>query len=183
MLQSRLSISVFLMFCLTLFSLTTGLQAGEKNNGKKLSAMDNQVQNLKQEILELNRDLFILEEELLFPANTQFTVFLSIDNGNLFNLDSVQIRLNDKIVANHLYTEQELKALLKGGVQRVYMGNLPSGRHELVAYFNGTGPKGRDFRRGTTIALDKSSAPKFVELKIVDDASKQQPKFDVKVWE
>ena len=174
--------SAILLIVLATLGLT-GLVQAEQPKNSKLSAMDNQVQNLKKEVLELNRDLFILEEELLFPANTQFTVFLSMDKGQLFNLDSVQIRLNDKIVANHLYTEQELKALLRGGVQRVYMGNLPSGRHELVAYFNGVGPKGRDFRRGTTIALDKSSSPKFVELKITDDPSKQQPKFDVKVWE
>ena len=160
-----------------------GQALGEQGKQHKLSALDNQVQDLKKEILELNRDLFILEEELLFPANTQFTVFLSMDKGQLFNLDSVQIQINDKVVANHLYTEQELKALLRGGVQRVYMGNLPSGRHELVAFFSGTGPKGRDYRRGTSVALDKSSAPKFVELKITDNASKQQPKFDVKVWE
>lgn len=174
--------SAVLMLCLAAMGLT-GLAQGEPRKNAKLSAMDNQVQDLKKEILDLNRDLFVLEEELLFPANTQFTVFLSMDKGQLFNLDSVQIRLNDKIVANHLYTEQELSALLRGGVQRVYMGNLASGRHELIAYFNGTGPKGRDYRRGTTIALDKSSAPKFVELKITDDPSKHQPKFDVKVWE
>jgi len=179
----RHSFRTALIIGLTLLGLSgTGL-AGEKQENKKLSAMDNQVQDLKKEILELNRDLFILEEELLFPANTQFTVFLSVDKGNLFTLDSVQLRLNDKVVANHLYTEQELNALLRGGVQRVYMGNLSSGRHELIAYFNGIGPKGREFRRGTTIALDKTSSPKFVELKITDDGSKQQPKFDVKVWE
>ena len=183
MLYRRLFISAFLLFGISCLGLTSQLQAAEKRQNIKLSAMDNQVQDLKKEILDLNRELFILEEELLFPANTQFTVFLSMDKGNLFNLDAVQIKLNDKVVANHLYTEQELQALIRGGVQRVYMGNLPSGRHELVAYFSGTGPKGRDFRRGTTIALDKSSSPKFVELTIIDDASKQQPKFDVKVWE
>jgi len=183
MTHRRSNLLTLLIICLTCIGLNSTVLAAEKRDNKKLSAMDNQVQNLKKEILDLNRDLFILEEELLFPANTQFSVFLSMDKGNLFSLDSVQIRLNDKVVANHLYTDQELNALLRGGVQRVYMGNLPSGRHELVAYFNGTGPKGRDFRRGTTIALDKSSSPKFVELKIVDDTSKQQPKFDVKVWE
>jgi len=160
------------------------LHAENKNTDeKKLSAMDGRVQNLKKEILDLNRDLFILEEELLFPANTQFTVFLSMDTGQLFNLDSVQVKVNDKIVTNHLYTEQEASALFRGGVQRVYIGNLPSGRHEVVAFFTGQGPKGREYRRGTTIALDKSSTPKFVELKIFDDSGKQQPKFDVKVWE
>lgn len=181
--STRTHFHTALTLCLGIFlSLgftDTQAEAGNKNH----SAMENQAQDLKKEILELNRDLFILEEELLFPANTQFTVFLSVDKGNLFNLDSVQLRLNDKVVANHLYTDQELQALLRGGVQRIYMGNLPSGRHELIAYFNGTGPKGRDFRRGTTVALDKSSSPKFVELKITDDSTKHQPKFNVKVWE
>ncbi len=182
MTHKRSNILILLIFCLTCAGFNSAMAAEQRKN-KKLSAIENQVQALKKEILDLNRDLFILEEELLFPANTQFTVFLSVDKGNLFNLDSVQIRLNDKVVANHLYTEQELRALLRGGVQRVYMGNLPSGRHELIAYFSGTGPKGRDFRRGTNVTLDKSESPKFVELKVMDDVSKQQPKFDVKVWE
>lgn len=173
---------VFLLCCLGIGLAATSVAADKPDNNTH-RAMDDQVEELKKEILDLNRDLFILEEELLFPANTQFTVFLSVDKGQLFNLDSVQLKLNDKIVANHLYTEQELNALLRGGVQRVYMGNLPSGRHELIAYFSGTGPKGREFRRGTTLALEKSSSPKFVELKITDDGGKQQPKFDVKVWE
>jgi len=179
----RPALMLCLGICLSLNITATQAETRSENSNQNLSAMENQAQDLKKEILELNRDLFVLEEELLFPANTQFTVFLSVDKGKLFNLDSVQLRLNDKVVANHLYTDQELQALLRGGVQRIYMGNLPSGRHELVAYFNGTGPRGRDFRRGTTIALDKSSSPKFVELKITDDSSKQQPKFDVKVWE
>ena len=183
MTQRRRTAFFLLVFCLAHTFLTGTAIAAEPQENTKLSALENQVQDLKMDVLELNRDLFILEEELLFPANTQFSVFLSMDKGNLFSLDSVQIRLNDKVVANHLYTEQELNALLRGGVQRIYMGNLPSGRHELIAYFTGTGPKGRDFRRGTTIALDKSSSPKFVELKITDDASKQQPEFNVKVWE
>lgn len=187
-----------LVICIS-FGLTTTLlpaevdtaevDTAEANNAKeeksepKLSVMDGRVQNLKKDILDLNRDLFILEEELLFPANTQFTVFLSMDTGKLFSLDSVQLKLNDKVVANHLYTDQETKALFRGGVQRVYIGNLPSGRHELIAFFTGQGPKGRDFRRGTTITLDKASDPKYVELKITDDTGKQQPRFDVKIWE
>lgn len=175
--------TIIMISAIVLGTYGTNLQAEEKKPATKLTAMDSQVQSLKKDILDLNRDLFILEEELLFPANTQFTVFLSMDTGKLFSLDSVQIKLNDKVVANHLYTEQETKALFRGGVQRVYIGNLPAGKHELVAFFTGQGPKGRDFRRGATVALDKSSDPKFVELKITDDTGKQQPRFAVKVWE
>ena len=141
------------------------------------------IQELKKEVLRLNRNLFILEEDLLFPANTQFSVFLSMDSGKLFDLDSVQLKINDKVIANHLYTDRELDALKRGGVQRLYMGNLPSGSHEIIALFIGKGPGGRDYRRGETITIEKGAEPQFVELQLIDDVSKEQPVFKAKVWE
>ncbi len=149
----------------------------------ELRSLDNQIQGLKKEVLDLNRDLFMLEEELLFPSNTQISIFLSIDIGNLFRLDSVQVRLDDKIVANHLYTKREIEALKRGGVQRIYTGNLPSGKHEIIAYYTGIGPNNRPYKEGSTTIINKTSAAQFVELKISDDTVKQQPQFKVKVWE
>jgi len=141
------------------------------------------IQSLKNEVIELNRDLFILEEDLLFSANTQISVFLSLDVDELFKLDSVQLKLDDKIVSNYLYTEREIKALKRGGVQRLYIGNLTSGEHELTAFFIGKGPSDRDFKRGTTKKIEKSGYAKYIELKITGDSSKEQPDFEVKVWE
>ncbi len=146
-------------------------------------ALDTSIENLKKQVLSLNRDLFILEEDLLFPANTQFSVFLSMNAGDLFVLDSVQLRIDDKNVANHLYTERELAALERGGVQRLFMGNLASGEHEIVAIFTGVGPGGRDYRRGKTIVLEKTSEPQFIEFTIEDNSSKEQPEFRARVWE
>jgi hypothetical protein len=146
-------------------------------------SLDADIEALKKEVLSLNRDLFILEEDLLFPANTQFSIFLSMDSGQLFTLDSVQLKIDDKNIANHLYTERELAALKRGGVQRLYIGNLSSGEHEIVAIFTGIGPKGRDYRRGESIVIEKTSEPQFVEFMIIDDTGKEQPRFDVRVWE
>jgi hypothetical protein len=146
-------------------------------------SLDAEIEALKKEVLSLNRDLFILEEDLLFPPNTQFSVFLSMDSGALFSLDSVQLKINDKNIANHLYTERELAALKRGGVQRLYIGNLPSGEHEIVAIFTGLGPKGRDYRRGESVVIEKTTEPQFVEFMIADDTGKEQPQFDVRVWE
>jgi hypothetical protein len=146
-------------------------------------ALEDSIEALKKEVLSLNRDLFILEEDLLFPSNTQFSIFLSMNAGALFTLDSVQVKIDDKNIANHLYTERELAALRRGGVQRLYIGNLPSGDHEIIAIFTGIGPNGRDYRRGETIAIEKTSDPQFVEFIIIDDPGKEQPKFDVRVWE
>src|SRR4030095_7016725 len=146
-------------------------------------SLDQEVQALKKEVLDLNRELFVLEEDLLFPANTQVAVFVSMDVGDFFALDSVTLKLDNKEVANYLYTEREAQALLKGGVHRVYIGNLKAGDHELLALFTGQGPHVRDYRRGATIQLTKGVGAKYVELKISDRAVKAQPEFVVKEWE
>src|SRR6185295_20173290 len=99
-----------------------------KADSKDAKALDGKIQSLKQDVMELNRDLLVLEEELLFPASTQVAVFVSMDVGALFQLDSVQVKLDDQVVAHYLYTERELKALYRGGVQRLYLGNLRSGK-------------------------------------------------------
>lgn len=146
------------------------------------TGLQDEVQNLKKQVLELNRDLFLLEEELLFPSNTQVSVFVSMDVGEFFQLDSVTLQIDGKEVANYLYTRQEIDALIRGGVQRVHIGNLRNGDHELVAFFTGKGPHGRDYRRGATAVIKKGLGPKYVELKIVDQTNKHQPEFDVKEW-
>ena len=103
--------------------------------------------------------------------------------GKLFELESVQIKVDDKLVASYLYTPLEVQALHRGGVQRVYLGNLRAGEHELVAFFTGRGPHERDYKRGTTIRFDKGTEPKYIELRIRDSTGKLQPEFDVKVWQ
>ena len=146
-------------------------------------ALNTQVQDIKKQALELNRDLFALEEELLFPANTQVAVFVSLDVGQFFSLDAVQIKLDDKIVANYLYTERQVDALQRGGVQRLYVGNVKGGAHEIVAAFTGRGPHDRDYRRGATVKFDKNDQAKYIELKIVDATANYQPEFQVKEWQ
>ena len=147
------------------------------------ASLDNRVQDLKTDVIKLNRDLLVLEEELLFPASTQVALFVSMDVGKLFELDSVQIKLDDKQVTNYLYTPLEVQALHRGGVQRAFVGNLRSGTHEIVATFTGKGPHDRDYKRGTTIKFDKTTDPKYIELRIKDSTGKLQPEFDVKVWQ
>ena len=147
------------------------------------ATLDGRVQDIKSDVIKLNRDLLVLEEELLFPANTQVALFVSMDVGKMFELDSVQIKLDDKMVSSYLYTPLEVAALHRGGVQRIYLGNQKVGEHELVAYFTGKGPHDRDYKRGATVKFEKSTDPKYIELRIKDSEAKLQPEFDVKVWQ
>jgi hypothetical protein len=147
------------------------------------AGLDQDIQGLKKDVVDLNRDLFVLEEELLFPANTQVAVFISMDVGDFFSLDAVTLKIDQKEVANYLYTPREVEALNKGGVQRLYLGNLKAGPHELVAFFSGQGPHERDYRRGATLKFEKGIGAKYLELKINDRQRRQQPEFEIKDWE
>src|SRR5450432_4168615 len=145
--------------------------------------LDQEVQGLKKDVIDLNKDLFVLEEELLFPANTQVALYVSMDVGTFFALDSVTVKIDNKEVKNYLYTAREADALLKGGVQKIYLGNLKVGKHELVAFFTGKGPVERAYKRGATINFDKGVGAKYLELKITDRVPKHQPEFMIKDWE
>jgi len=158
-------------------------EAAEAKSRNEFRSIDQDVQALKKEVLDLNRDLFLLEEDLLFPANSQVAFFVSMDVGEYFDLDAVSIKIDGKEVANYLYTERETDALTRGGVHRLHMANLKTGAHELVAVFVGKGPHIRDYRRGATLSFDKGIGAKYLELEITDRVKKQQPEFIIKEWE
>lgn len=171
----------FRLACLGLALCLPWLAQGETAPDTK--SVDQDVQALKKELIDLNRDLFRLEEELLYPASTQVAVFLSVDVGTYFALDAVTLKVDDKEVANYLYTDREVQALHRGGVQKLYLGNLKAGEHELVAFFTGKGPHDRDYRRGTTLKFEKAVGAKYVELRISDRQASLQPEFAVRQWE
>jgi len=143
--------------------------------------LDNEMEDVKKALLDLKRDLVILEEDLLFPASTQVAVFLSMDVGEFFQLDAVTLKLNGKEVAHHLYTDKQVDALYRGGVQKLYVGNVKQGKNRVTAFFTGRGPSGRDYRRATTVEFEKTFEPAFVELAISDSTAKYQPEFSAAV--
>jgi hypothetical protein len=157
-------------------------QAAQRST-EESRTLDEEVQDLKKLAVDLNRDLFLLEEELLFPSSTQVAIFISMDVGEFFGLDSVEVKLDNKDITNYLYTEREVDALIRGGVQRLYVGNLKAGEHELVAVFTGQGPHVRDYRRGASLTFEKGIGPKYIELTVSDRENKLQPEFVVREWE
>jgi hypothetical protein len=171
-----------LLQTLTLLAMLAMLAASAHANATE-PAPDEELRALKQELVALNRDLFMLEEELLFPASTQVAVYLSMDVGKYFALDAVELSIGKERVAKYLYTEREVDALHRGGVHRLYLGNLKTGEHELVAVLTGRGPQGREYRRATSLEFEKGLGPQQLELVLRDSEALQQPVFQVRTWE
>jgi hypothetical protein len=173
-------------FCLAiLLSLSCGSQvsaqtAAPAKGGPAKSA--EQVESLKESVLTLNRDLLILEEELLYPASSQVAVYVSMDLGAFFALDAIKLEIDNKLVASELYTDKQTKALFRGGVQRLYIGNLKAGEHEISAFFTGRGPQ-QDYKRGAKLVINKAQEPVVLELRIIDSSAQMQPVFDIKQWQ
>jgi hypothetical protein len=178
------------LFCLLMLVMALSVQAETESQSvveseQKIPEQEASlsVEELKKQVIKLNRDLFILEEDLLFPANTQFVVYLSVSTGKFFALDSVTLKVDNEIVATHLYTERQLEALKRGGMQRLHIGNLKTGSHEITAILHGIGPNKEDYKLAATSKIEKNSELKAIEIRIQDQSENYQPSVHIMEWE
>ncbi len=154
-------------FALTMLVFSTAAY-GQEISREQIKGLDEQVQEIKADVLAIAAELNQLEERLLYPSNTQIAVFVSLAGGESFRLDSVQIQMAGKPVAHHIYTYKELEALQKGGVQRIYTGNIRSGEHDLMVSVAGKSAGGSDVKHTETFKVTKAVGPKFVEIVLTD---------------
>ncbi len=162
----------FFSIVLAIFLVSTA--TAEEVSREEIKGLDEQVQDIKKDVLNLSAELARLEEKLLFPSNTQVSLFISMHKGDDFRLDSVQVKLDDKVVAQHLYSFRELEALQMGGVQRLYTGNIKTGEHDLVINYTGRATAGGEYKRSGSYRVTKDIGPKFVEIKISGPESTEQ---------
>jgi hypothetical protein len=146
---------------------------------EQVKGLDEQVQDIKSDVLAIGAELSRLEEKLLYPSGTQVSLFVSLAKGEKFRLDSVNVRIDGKDVADHLYTFKEVEALQKGGVQRVYTGNIPTGEHQLQVTIAGKSEGGGDYRQTSTATITKGVGPKLVEIRLAGPGSRN-PGIDIK---
>lgn len=137
----------------------------------EMRSLDERVQTIKSDVLEIAAELTQLEEKLLYPSNTQVAVFVSLEEGHEGEIDSVQIEIDGQPVAHHIYTFKELEALDKGGVQRLYTGNLKIGEHRLAVSVTGKLSGGREVVSQQDFTISKEVKPKLVGLRLGAGAS------------
>ena len=139
---------------------------GEDISREQIKGLDEQVQEIKTDVLAISTELNQLEEKLLYPSNTQVALFIALADGETFRLDSVEIELDGRQVAHHIYTFKELEALQKGGVQDIYTGNIRAGDHDLQVSVQGKSKGGNDFQKTERYQVNKDVGPKIVEISL-----------------
>lgn len=133
-------------------------------SGDEMRSLDGQVQEIKSDVLDIASELGNLEERLLYPSNTQVALFVSMAEDESFRLDAIQIEINGEMATHHIYSFQELEALRKGGVQKVYTGNLVTGDHELRVTMLGKLDNGKDFDQSDSFSFNKGVKPKSLGI-------------------
>ena len=153
-----------LLVGISCFASSADPARGEELTSAEMRSLDEQVQEIKTDVLGIAAELNRLEEKLLYPSNTHLAIFVSIAEGETFRLDSMQINIDGELATHYLYGFKELEALQHGGVQRVYTGNLPTGSHQIEVSINGKTPSGDDFNSTETFAFDKDIEPKLLGI-------------------
>ena len=153
---------IFTAVLTVLVSLASGAPSAEEISKKEMRSLDEQVQEIKSDVLGIAAELNLLEERLLFPSNTQLAVFVSLAEDAAFRLDAVQIEVDGRLAAHHIYSFKELEALQKGGVQRLYTGNVATGEHELRVVAAGKLPNGSEFSWTERFSFSKDVEPRLL---------------------
>ena len=151
----------------TLLSALLAPVAAEDLSIEDLRSLDDQVQEVKTELLNISAELNILEERLLYPSSTRLSVYLSMERRDDLQLRAIGIRINSERAANHIYGNEEAEALRKGGIQNLYRGNVAAGTHELSVTIVGKHEDGTDFRETSRHAFTKGAAPKALQITLV----------------
>ena len=165
------------------------IQFGEESEKKSadaalsaVKAISKNIQALKKDVISLNKDLRLMEEQLLFPSSTKFSLFVSMDTGEFFTLESVKLKIDGRLVITHLYSDKQRQAMARGGIQKLYVTNLNQGAHTITAFFTGVGPNGRPYKRAHNLDFEKGPGSAYVEIAVLDDGSLQEPVFEIKQW-
>jgi hypothetical protein len=140
-----------------------------------MRGLDDQVQEIKSDVLSIAAELSRLEEKLLYPSGTQVAIFVALAKGDAMRLDAVRLQIDGQLVAHHIYSAKELEALRKGGVQRVYVGNVSAGDHQLDVLVDGKLEGGADFSRSEQFGFRKEVKPKLVGLTLAGPRAGNTP--------
>ena len=141
----------------------------------QMQGLDEQVQEIKSEVLGISEELSRLEEKLLYPSGTQVAIFVALAKGDQMRLDAVRIQIDGQLVAHHIYSFKELEALRKGGVQRIYVGNVTTGEHQLEVLVDGKLANGTDYSHTEHFTFRKEVKPKLVGLRMAGPDSGTAP--------
>lgn len=136
--------------------------AADETARAQMKGLDEQVQEVKSDVLAIAAELNQLEEKLLYPSDTHLAVFVSLAPGDSMRLDAVAIQIDGRVATRYVYSFKEIDALRHGGVQRIYSGNVATGEHQIEVTVSGKLASGKDYTQTERFTFEKQVQPKLL---------------------
>ena len=140
------------------------------------------VGKVKQAVLELNRDLYQLEQDLLSPSTTQIAFYFSLQGGKYFTPLALEIHAEGLAPMHHLYTEREVQALKMGAVQPVGLDNIGPGARSIEVIVRGLNVDGEEQQLNFKEEVEKTAAPLLLEISVQDKQKYRQAMVQLQKW-
>jgi hypothetical protein len=156
----------FLVMTSVLLCVCAGTSAADESARAQMKGLDEQVQEVKSDVLSIAAELNQLEEKLLYPSDTHLAVFVTVPHGETLRLDAVQVQIDGRLATHYIYSFKELDALRRGGVQRIYSGNVATGAHEIEISVSGKLANGKDYSATERFPFTKEVKPKLIGVSL-----------------
>jgi len=169
--------------CVFLTGAGAAPQTDERNDThERFIELDGEIQEIKEEILGINREILQLEELLLYPHGQQLVVLVSVANNSPVSPDNISLQLNGQALSQHTYTGSEDAALQEGGVHRLYTGRLSDGEHRLEVSVTGKQAGGKVFHQQRNVTITKLPGAKYLELHLGPRENSPEPALTIREW-
>jgi hypothetical protein len=116
---------------------------------------------------------------MLYPDANQLAVYLSVDSGERFTISQVKLRVNAREMALIQYDDIQMDAFNRGGIERIFIGNIEVGDHTVTAIISGEANNGQKMKRAVSQQFSKSANANVLELSVSYNRKLRQPQFNL----
>ncbi|MCK5383010.1 MAG: hypothetical protein KAJ65_04545 [Gammaproteobacteria bacterium] len=174
---------LLLVSCVSCVFLTgAGTHSGSGDSRDRFVKLDSEIQAIKEEILDINQEILLIEELSLYPHGQQMIVLVSVATNSLLRPDSISLQLDGQTVSEHHYSDNEYAAMQAGGVHRLYTGRVDDGEHQLVISVTGEQARGNAFSQQRSVTITKQAGRKYMELHLGPREDTAEPGLTIREW-
>jgi hypothetical protein len=148
-------------------------------------AVDQNLQQLKQQALDIDQQALAAEEDFLYPVRTRVNIYVGVLIPGMLIKD-MTITIDGGAPLHYEYNAKESQVLQDGGLQRVLRINAEPGSHQVHAEFTAqySDAKAGDapFTGSLNASFDKSERTADIELALLRTGFLTPPELRLKDW-
>jgi hypothetical protein len=148
-------------------------------------AVDQNIQQIKQQALDVEQQALAAEEDFLYPVRTRVNIYVGVLIPGMLIKD-MTISVDGGAPVHYAYNEKESQVLQDGGLQRVLRINAEPGSHQIraqfVAQYSDAKAGDPPFTGSLSASFDKTERTADIELALLREGFLTPPELRLKDW-